>query len=313
MAAGTRIAESVNRSSVIQAVGVWTVLVFGGFLWGAVPVYAACSGVGACLSDLKSGDVAARAEAAFRLGSLKARSAVPILSQIIKSDPDDGLRRSAIQALGAIGDPAGVGAVSTLMPNPVFRRDVIKALVAIKGKNAVKALIKGLGNKETQLSAAQGLGELADPSAKSALVRLMRNTDDERVLGVAAMAVQRINSFWGPTEEEMGIPLYPKADYIPNPNGDWVFMTRDSVGQIAAFYQKNLGRPAMKFSTFVSKYEGSFSGTQGGGLRAEPEVVFVAREQEFRGKKYPSTIIFLQKVRKETEIKIFDAKGADEE
>ncbi len=311
MAAVTRSVERMNHLLIKRVGGIGTVLVLGGLLWAVVPVYSACSGVEACLSDLKSGDTSARAAAAFRLGSLKARPAVPVLSQIVKSDPDDSLRRTAIQALGAIGDPAGVGAVKPLLTDPVFRRDVINALVAIKDRTAVNALIKGLGNKETQLSAAQGLGELADPSAKSALVRLMRKTKNERVFGVAAMAVQRINSFWGPTEEEMGIPLYPKADYIPNPNGDWVFMTKDPVGRIAAFYQKNLGRPAMKFSTFVSKYEGGLSGTKEGGLRDEPELVFVAREQEFRGKKYPSTIIFLQKVRKETEITIFDAKGAD--
>ncbi|HSG06053.1 MAG TPA: HEAT repeat domain-containing protein, partial [Nitrospiria bacterium] len=284
-----------------------------GLFVGTATVFAACSGVDNCLSDLESGDASVRASAVFKLGSLGARPAVPALSKIVNQDPDDSLRRSAIQALGAIGDPAGVKALKPLLTDAVFRRDVIKALVAIKDEAAVDALIEGLEDQETQLAAAQGLGELADPSAKSALTRLMRETDDERVFGVASMAVQRINSFWGPTEQEMGIPLYPKADYIPNPNGDWVFMSKDPVDQIAAFYQKSLGRSAMNFSAFVSKYESEFNETEEGGLRAEPELVFVAREQEFGGQKYPSTLIFLQKVRKETEIKIYDAKGGGEE
>jgi hypothetical protein len=263
-----------------------------------------------CLKDLKSPDSSQKSGAIFNLGNLKDRRAAPALLEVLKKDRDPGIRSSVIKAVGALRDPSAVPVLAEFLDDKDLQLDAVKALVKIANKPAVEALIQSLKHPEVQVAAVQGLGEIADPSAKPALIALFRQTEDGRVRGVSAMAVQRINSIWGPSEEEMGLPLYPKSEFIPNARGEWVFVTNDPLPKVSDFFKNRLKKPPLSFQDFKKKYENGFGEAREGAPSNKPILVFVAQEQRFEGKTYPAKLIFLQTNKKETEIQIFNAIGA---
>lgn len=271
---------------------------------GAQP---ACDGLTNCLEVLKSDDKATKIGAIISLASLKHKGATAPLLELVKSAGDFEVRRSAVRALGAIKDPAAIEPLTPYIRDGAIGRDAVDAIVKIGGKPAVRALTRALSVQAMQVPVAQGLGELADPDSKPPLLKLYQTTKDPRTRGVAALAIQRIRAIWGPDASEMGLPLYPKADYIPNERADWIFLTHDSLEQVATFYQKALRRPPMSFNVFRQKYEAGFGETKAGAPARIPEQIFVAEEQEFGGKKYPAKMIFLQSGTTETEIWVVNA------
>jgi len=269
-----------------------------------------CGGLADCLEHLRSSDTATQTGAVFVLGTLKDRRAIPALLEIMEGDSKPEVRLSVIQALGSIGDPASVPAISkTLREDPKVQREAVKALVKIGGKPAIEALVEALNQEETRLAAVQGLGEIADPEAKPSLLALYRKTNDERIRGLAAIAIYRIRSVWGPTEAEMGLPIYPRSEFVPNARAEWIFATKDPVTQVSAFYRQHLKKPPMTFEVFKKKHESRLGESEDDLPTHKPEVIFVVEEQLFQGRPYPSKLIFLWTARKETEIQIFDALG----
>ena len=305
-------------------------LIVGGLLSSqAVPSRAQtfCDDLTGCLKNLQSNDVATKSDAIFTLGRLKAKRAVPHLAKVALQGPNLHVRRSAIRALGAIGDPSAVAALAKFLKEKpklpkakmaralTLQSEAVKALTRIGGKPAITVFVKVLNNKKARLSALQGLAEIGDHSAKPHIAALYLNTTDERVRGMASIAMQRIWSRWGPTEKEMGVPIYPGANYFPNTRAEWIFTTRDSLGKVANFYRQRLKKPPMNFKTFKKIHERSFNGSKETmeGLPSERlDVIFIVEEQLFKGKKYPSKLIFLKSVkssRKKTEIQIYHAAG----
>ena len=299
-----------NRPLTIRlAVILWAVLLLP---LGSVFAQSPCSGLEACLKDLKSEDASKKFAAIFMLGNMKNKKATPVLLELLSRDPDPNMRLSALKAVGALKDPSTVPHLAKYLDSKELRQEAVKALVKIGNKPAVKVLIGGLRKKDVQVAAAQGLGEIADPSAKPALVALLSKTEDPRLRGVSALAIRRINSIWGPSSEEMGVPVYPKSEFIPNASGDWIFVSKDSVSKISAFFQKELKKKPMTFKTFKNRYEGGFGEIQDGVPGNRPGLVFVPLEQEFKGKRYPAKLIIIQENKKETEIKVFRAIGGSD-
>jgi HEAT repeats/PBS lyase HEAT-like repeat len=269
-----------------------------------------CASVEDCLKDLKSHDVAKKSAAIFMLGNLKDKQATPALVELLRHEEDSGLRLSAIKAISSLRDPATVKILTDLLGDKDLQQEVVGALVKIANKTAVEALIGGLKHPEIQEAAARGLGEIADPSAKPALIALIRGAEDERVRGVSALAIQRINSIWGPTEKEMGLPLYPRSEFIPNAGGEWIFVSKDPLPKITDFFKRHLKKSPLTFQDFKKQYENGFGEADEGSPKGQPNFIFVAEQQQFQGRKYPSKLIFLQANKGETEIKIFHAIGA---
>lgn len=61
-----------------------------------------------CLSDLKSSLAGIRSRAAWQLGQLGDRSAVPALIEALQTDENEDVRWSAAWALGELGDEAAI-------------------------------------------------------------------------------------------------------------------------------------------------------------------------------------------------------------
>lgn len=268
-----------------------------------------CNGLEGCLKDLKSPDASKKSEAIFMLGTLKDKRATPALVEVITEERNFEIRSSAVKAVGFLRDPRAVPVLAVLMNNRALQQDAIDALVKIGDPSAVNALVQGLKHPEVQVAAVRGLGEIADPSAKPALKALWRQTDNERVRGLCVLAIQRINSIWGPTEAEMGIPRYPKSEFIPNARGEWIFVVEDPLPKVSDFFKRHLKKEPLTFQSFKEKYENKLGGTRKGLPFNRSNLIFVAQEQEFQGRHYPAELIVLQTNSNETQIRIFKAIG----
>ena len=278
---------------------------------GVVDAQTECGDLEGCVKELQSDDSSVRAAAISILGSLRDSQAIPHLVKVVEEDQDTFVARSAVRALGVIGDAAAAKTLGEIVrTEPHLQDEAVRALVRIGGKPANDAFIKVLNDPMAQMSALQGLAEAGDRSAKPHLLDLYRSTKDERVRGMAGIAFQRIRSRLGPTEDEMGVPLYPGSRYFPNALAEWIFTTRDPVGQVIEFYQDKLERPPLDFEAFKEAHERGFQSTEEtieGVPIDKPDMIFVIEEQSFEGGTYPSKMIFIKSSLKKTRIKIYHA------
>ncbi len=93
--------------------------------------------------------------AAWALGERGERSAVPTLAALASADgghSDPLCRESAVAALGAIGDPAGLHAVlAALDDKPAIRRRAALSLAAFDGPEVDAALRRCLEDRDWQV------------------------------------------------------------------------------------------------------------------------------------------------------------------
>jgi hypothetical protein len=302
----------------LRTVSVWAIgmIPIGGMLvlspMTPSQAQSSCSALAECLNDLKSDDTPTKSSAIFTLGRLRDKRAVPALVEVLKKDSQKEVQVSTVRALGQIGDPSAISVLSGRLKNRELQDETVKALIRIGGKPAVDAFVKALKSEKTQLAGLQGLAETGDQDTKRHILTVYRNTTDERIRGIASIAIHRIQSRWGPTEEEMGLPIYPTAKYLPNARAEWIFTTQDPVNKVVGFYEKRLEKKPMKFTMFKQKHESGFVESRGGRLSDQPDMIFVVEEQHFKGESYPSKLIFLTSKTRETEIQVFHAVGAED-
>jgi beta-lactamase regulating signal transducer with metallopeptidase domain len=119
--------------------------------------------VSALLRTLNDSVAAVREDAAYALGQLEARSAVPVLGARLLDDPSAGVREMIAWSLGQLGSRSATTALSTA----VMRDSSV----------AVRAM------------AVWGLGQLEDPAAVPALARAVAEDRSDEVRGRAAWAL----------------------------------------------------------------------------------------------------------------------------
>lgn len=294
----------------------WLLLMAASSSWWPVPSALAqtgCDVVDVCVKQLASDDPAVRTAAAYALGNIGDPKAVQELVKLIDREEDTEVQRTAVRSLGLIGDPPSAEALGRIMKaQPHLRDDVIQSLIRIGGKPASDALVVALDDSRTRRAAIQGLGEVGDRSAREPLLSLYRKTDDERVRGMASIAIQRIRSRLGPTAEEMGVPIYPGSRYFPNVLAEWIFTTDDPVEKVEGFYRNALDKSPIDFPTFKEKHEKTFQSTveiTEGGPSDPPDSIFIVEMQDFEGTGYPSKMIFLKRLPKKTRIHVYEAAG----
>jgi len=103
-----------------------------------------------------------RMAAARSLGQLKAKLAVPRLTQLLQ---DQAVARAAAEALGKIGDPSSVPALEALLADPdgnlQARRAAATALGQLHDSRAAGPLLEALQDPQIRWFAVDALGELA--------------------------------------------------------------------------------------------------------------------------------------------------------
>ena len=125
------------------------------------------------LSALRDGDSRIRRSAAEALGALGDRQAVPALLSALH-DEDGWTRITAAEALGLGADPSLVRGLREL--NKRIRRSAAEALGALGDRQAVPALLSALRDEDGGggITAAQALGAIGDRQAVPALLGALR-------------------------------------------------------------------------------------------------------------------------------------------
>ncbi len=90
--------------------------------------------------------------ACFAVGEARDRRAVADLCRIASGHSDPLCRESAVAALGAIGDPAGLPAIMMgLQDRPAVRRRAVIALAPFEGAEVNSALEQALKDRDWQV------------------------------------------------------------------------------------------------------------------------------------------------------------------
>lgn len=90
--------------------------------------------------------------AAFALGEQERSASVALLCEVASKHADPLCRESAVAALGAIGDPAGLDCVlGALEDRPAVRRRAVIALAAFEGDRVDQALRRSLEDRDWQV------------------------------------------------------------------------------------------------------------------------------------------------------------------
>lgn len=311
-----RIFRVLNR---VMRWGLASLIFLGGILLPQkIPIWAesSCNNYESCLEESKSDVSSTKTEAISKLGRTRDLRALPFLIETAENDPSFDVQVAAVRALGIFGDSSAVPALAAFLgKDHQLQEEVIDALIQIGDKSASDVLVQALQVETARIAAIQGLAEIGNRDARSDLITLYRTTENDRIRGLSSIAIQRIHARWGPTQDEMGVPIYPDARFFPNIHAEWVFTTPDSLDRVTLFYQKRLNRSPLDVEMFKKRHEGLFSSAgeiMEGGLPEKPDKIFVVEEQIFEGQKYPSKIIFLKTGPKKTKIQVYRAAGPED-
>ncbi len=135
-------------------------------------------------NDLKSRNMIVVKEAAFSLGESKEKKAVPLLVDLIKSEQQEEIKITAIEALGKIGSDSSVNALVDMLgkknDNQV-RIAACNALGKIKSPDAMEPLLGVAGtvgeDRDARLFSLWALGSIGDERAVPLLTSLLDDPD----------------------------------------------------------------------------------------------------------------------------------------
>jgi len=118
-----------------------------------------------------------RAAVVTSLRRIGAPQAVPVLSELLKSDPSEAVRRGAAFALGDFDDAAALPAVRAALDDESERVRLwaIRSLGRLQDRGSVERLMGMLDDSEWghRQFAATALGEIGDDRAMPSLARLL--------------------------------------------------------------------------------------------------------------------------------------------
>jgi HEAT repeat protein len=142
-----------------------------------------------------SPDLVMRADAARALGILRAKAAVPDLVDGLRSK-DDRLIFESLIALQKIGDRQSGARVVFLVHDlePKVQKAAIETAGLLRAREAVADLLRVLESdpkKEIRRAAISALARIGDPAARTTLLPLLRDKDDD-VRGSAAEGIGRM-------------------------------------------------------------------------------------------------------------------------
>jgi HEAT repeat protein len=148
------------------------------------------NGVAALSRGLGDTQPSVRRAAARSLGVIGTEEAARALLAIV-DDGDLGVRAQVVHALGQTGEPVAVGALRKIFLSHDPAKDgrlsgeAVRSLLKMGGF-AMEVFEYGLGTNDTskQVASARALGELGDPRASKALIRVLASNDPR--VGAAA-------------------------------------------------------------------------------------------------------------------------------
>jgi len=130
----------------------------------------------------------------------KDRTAIAVADLIARlDDPSLEVREEAALALGQIGSPDALDALVAKLeePDSDLVPEIARALRASPSNRGLNHLIRHLkeADRQTRVEIIRTLGEIGDRRAAPALLDLMRETSDPKILSVCAEALARVGDF----------------------------------------------------------------------------------------------------------------------
>lgn len=149
------------------------------------------------LAALGHGDAEARERAAWGLGELESRAAVPALVERLH-DAEPSVRVMAAWALGEIKDPAAVGPLLEALgePDPLVLEMVVRAIGEIEDPRAVPPLaplaLEARSSDGLRSAAVWALGEIGSPGARATVREVLAaGSGEARLAAVEALSGSR--------------------------------------------------------------------------------------------------------------------------
>ncbi|HEX7418587.1 MAG TPA: HEAT repeat domain-containing protein, partial [Thermoanaerobaculia bacterium] len=126
-------------------------------------------------------------------------SSLPPLRDALSSEPDAAVRGNIVEALAKIGGATELPALTQVLQHDkdeIVRARTASALGKAHLSGAVDALVSALGDESASLraGAAEALGEIGDPRARSALEKAARSDPDSSVRTSAAAALGKLHA-----------------------------------------------------------------------------------------------------------------------
>jgi len=138
-----------------------------------------------------------KVKAVYELGRTRSPMVVEDLSAMLE-DPSTDVREEAVAALGEIGDTEALDILLRTLEDP-YQSDltpqIARALRRIRSPKSVEALQKQLGSsdRETKTESVRALGEIADRRASDDLLTILREAEDDKLIGHSSEALARLN------------------------------------------------------------------------------------------------------------------------
>jgi len=172
-----------------QAIGPWFARMISGELFRTAWNIGAIGGAGSSSRRIRA------------LRAVRAADGNVVLNDVAQAleDPESGVRREALLALGRIGTPE---AIEVLMwhlhePDRQTRTTSAEALGASYSAEGTAPLVAALsdGDSDVRRAAADALGRRSDQRAAKSLLKLLDREEDAEVLVSAASALSRLHEF----------------------------------------------------------------------------------------------------------------------
>ncbi|NLB34231.1 MAG: HEAT repeat domain-containing protein [Elusimicrobia bacterium] len=151
------------------------------------------------IAGLKDKERNVKASVLVSMGYIRSSETVDPLIKFAKAEKDEGLKVSALNVLGVIGDPAALGILHDSLSSsstPRVRQIAAQSLGRLRNEESVKALVGVIGDKDKnlRLQAARALGEIGSSEALKPLSRQLGRESDTEVLVALAHALGQLGN-----------------------------------------------------------------------------------------------------------------------
>jgi len=142
-----------------------------------------------------------KASVIIALGYMRDRKAVDPLLSFLGKEKDTGLKISAVNVLGVIGDERSLPMLVKLLKdkNPRIKTISAQALGRLRKSAAIEPLLKSSRDKtqKVRLYSIKAIGEIGDKSAVKDLEKLLKTEKDDKVKVALARSLGRLGSAKG--------------------------------------------------------------------------------------------------------------------
>lgn len=145
------------------------------------------AGPKAYMRQLNSGNAEEKKQAIYTLGKTGIKSAIPEIEQILKGDPDDGVKRVAAWSLGVLDIDRLAALLGTPQKNTKYI--VMEALMKLDDKNNMAYLVQRFPEEDTEIKRKilSYIDSVYPASYQKELVKIAENSAEDKSLRLKSL------------------------------------------------------------------------------------------------------------------------------